>query len=108
MQDLKPGHSEPWRVHVYARDNTDDGVVIYSAVDAGIASLNPGALPVDRTLPACRDNAARIVACVNACAGIEDPAAFLADVRALCETLATDATLYHVVDRGRSLLARLP
>ena len=41
-------------------------------------------------------DAARIAACVNACAGIDDPAAALAEVRRLLEAIATQKYGGHV------------
>jgi regulator of RNase E activity RraB len=45
-----------------------------------------------------RDNAERIVACVNACAGIEDPAAYIEamrrELRRLVDLCDTEATMF--------------
>lgn len=46
----------------------------------------------DRTIEEHRANARRIVACVNALAGIPDPAAFMAEVR---EVLASAPVLFQ-------------
>lgn len=48
------------------------------------------------------ERAARIVACVNACDGIEDPAAALAEVRRLCAA----ATFGIGTDPGKAMLAQ--
>lgn len=60
------------------------------------------------------EDAARIVACVNACAGIEDPAATLAEVREVLRGLLFIAPKHNKdgipsgwLQRGEALLAKL-
>ena len=43
-----------------------------------------------------RPTAARIVACVNACAGISDPAAFVGGVERLIAELQNDSGVHHL------------
>jgi len=65
------GHTpEPWRVETpYTSVGSDD----VFAFTTNIIALHPST---------ARANAARIVACVNACAGLDDPAEAIREVRA--------------------------
>lgn len=45
-------------------------------------------------------NASRIVACVNACAGIEDPVALMAALRALHSTDGASAEQRHMIHKA--------
>lgn len=70
---------EPWHTegaHIEPAFLDRDGHIARCYADVGSADLD-------------RANAARAVACVNACAGIEDPAAALAAAREELAALAT-------------------
>lgn len=67
---------EPWRAE---SGGTDTWWAIVTAAGEVIVDLADSSFSVEQD----RANAKRIVACVNACAGIADPAATLDEVRRL-------------------------
>lgn len=71
---------EPWGDHAI---NKPDHGVIHAMRGAHIGTLKSSDSRSD-------SNAARIVACINACAGIEDPAAALSNVRQLLRSWKRD------------------
>ncbi len=74
---------EPWQIGVgdiYATGSDgDDRVVCAIGVSGGFRSHTHELIPSNK--PEGRANAARIVACVNACTGMADPQAEIASLR---------------------------
>lgn len=70
---------EPWKAYVNPRNGA---IGVYSiTTENDVAGCNHLGLPAN----ARKANANRIVACVNACAGIEDPASAISDAREALE-----------------------
>ena len=76
---------EPWKIDTI-RGSNDDGWEVYLIPETGPES--------DWHRKIAKANAARIVACVNALAGIENPAEYIAAFRA--------ATLKEAADRAEA------
>ena len=79
MPDKSSTHTpEPWDTQ--ADPDIDDSTIYVHTIEGDDAPVLVATFPWHDTGEA---NAARIVRCVNACAGIPDPAAELADLREL-------------------------
>lgn len=72
----------PW--HTLPSPHTDEPALYCGEPDLCLAVF----CETDPDGEESKANAARVVACVNACEGIDDPAATLAEVRVLLEDLA--------------------
>lgn len=76
---------EPWKIN--HDDSTEEWSIVTNQHGSIVANVNEetgpelaGSIPVMRKMPGM-ENARRIVACVNACQGMEDPAALIAGLR---------------------------
>ena len=76
---------EPWKIS--HDDSTEEWSIVTNQQGSIIANVNEetgpelvGSDPVMRKMPGL-ENASRIVACVNACAGMADPAAEIAELK---------------------------
>lgn len=88
---------EPWAVDSVMSEAMHDIILDYHAPDGGYPTVVAMAHGYEDEFPSVLEaeaNARRIVACVNACAGIENPAALpevLEAVRVLCEGRMRDS-----------------
>lgn len=95
---------EPWHVGVRTAHSKRD---IYGP-QGSIVALADG---VFTSLPEAQANARRIVACVNACAGIDDPEKYIALAKALADEthklVAQRDELVAALDRAAVMLERV-
>ena len=82
-----------------------DMYIVESDTTKGTAVVANTRAPTTTPYSECRANAARIVACVNACAGIEDPAVELARLRRVEEAahVALDYLAWNPDDKSADL-----
>lgn len=72
----------------------------------GFVGSNTGCIADLRVYHNRRENARRIVACVNACAGMDDPAAEIARLRAEVEKMHDIAiSVYHTMEYDEDMSA---
>ena len=94
---------EPWKIS--HDDSTEEWSIVTNQQGSIIANVNEetgpelvGSDPVMRKMPGL-ENASRIVACVNACAGMADPAAEIAELKRQRDELLglVKAVSYHSI-----------
>ena len=94
---------EPWNIS--HDDSTEEWSIVTNQQGSIIANVNEetgpelvGSDPVMRKMPGL-ENASRIVACVNACAGMADPAAEIAELKRQRDELLglVKAVSYHSI-----------